>query len=871
MNAGPTDTPNASTRLQRWQARLKEACSLHPASSSTPASPGRPIDGTWIPAICWHDCGGRCALKALVVDGTVVRLKTDDTHPDSPDFPQQRACVRGRSQRAQVFAPDRIKYPMRRLHWAPGGGDRSLRGRDSWVRISWEEALDLVAGEIKRVRETYGNAAIFNRGGEMKRTLNLYGGCVDSWTTGSYGSWMASGKLIGLYQPKEDGGFDWASALGDRIDLRESELVVMWGVNPAWSSPGSPTYHFLQAKRAGARFLFVDPFYSASAALLADDWIPVRPGTDHALVLGMAHCLLTEDDPDRNPLIAWDFLERCTIGFDRDHMPQGADPSENFRDYVLGAADGRPKSPEWASEICGVPPGRIRSFAREVARTRKVALLTSWAPARVNNSDAWPQAFMTLGCMTGHIGQSGNMTGTSVHFASGNGGPHLVYAGPSGIEPIPNPIGGADDYTFGRPAKGTSVSCNQIWDAILSGQYLAGKDDMRPLDLRLMYHGGDTNILGSRQGFMKGVQAFRKMEFVVTHAQFLTTTAKYSDVVLPVTTQWERYGWLQTNLNNREVLYMGSQVVQPLFEAKDDMWIAREVGVRLGLDPALIEPVSLPQEIFNAARGARVIKEDGSGYEPLLTITAEDIAGMGVQGEPQQGRIAFQEFRRRGLYQVPRSTVDRFRHVPLQAFREDPEGHPLKTPSGRLEIHCQALSTFVGSCGWNEIQAIPAYQPAREGFEESYADWNRKEKGPFPLQFYSVHYLRRAHSIYDNVSWLREAWPQEFFLNPLDAEARGIRTGDTVLIASRYGRVLRRACVTPRIMPGVTTMGEGAWAELDEDEQVDKAGNTNTLSGQVPTGQGISGWNSCLVQVEKSDLALIPDAEWAPRLPVGTR
>ena len=436
--------------------------------------------------------------------------------------------------------------------------------------------------------------------------------------------------------------------------------------------------------------------------------------------------------PSRNPLIAWDFLERCTVGFDREHMPAGADPAENFRDYVLGLPDGQPKSPEWAADICGVPPERIRAFAREVARTRKVALLTSWAPARVNNSDSWPQAFMTLGCMTGHIGQSGNMTGTSVHFASGNGGPHLVMAGPSGIEPIPNPVGGADDYTFGRPRKGLSVSCNQIWDAILSGQYLAGKDDIRPLDIRLMYHGGDTNILGSRQGLLRGIQAFRKMECVVTHAQFLTTTAKYSDIVLPVTTQWERYGWLQTNLNNREVLYMGSQVVEPLFEAKDDMWIAREVGIRLGLDPEQIEPISLPQQIFNAARGAVVIKEDGSGYEPLLTLTEADIAEMGVQGEPQQGRIPFQDFRKKGVYQVPRSTQDAFRHIPLRAFREDPGQHPLKTPSGKLEIHCQSLADFVQTCGWSEIRPIPAYQPAREGYEETFQDWATEGEGPVP-------------------------------------------------------------------------------------------------------------------------------------------
>ncbi len=112
---------------------------------------------TWIPAACWHNCGGRCLIKAHVINGVVARVKTDDTHADSPDYPQQRGCPRGRSQRMQVFGPDRLKYPMKRAHWSSGGGDKSLRGRDDWVRISWDEALDTIASELKRVKETYGN------------------------------------------------------------------------------------------------------------------------------------------------------------------------------------------------------------------------------------------------------------------------------------------------------------------------------------------------------------------------------------------------------------------------------------------------------------------------------------------------------------------------------------------------------------------------------------------------------------------------------------------------------------------------------------------------------------------------------------------
>ncbi len=97
--------------------------------------------GKWIPVACWNHCGGRCPNYAYVVDGAVVRLKADDTHPDSPDYPQQRGCARGRAQRFQVFGADRLKYPMKRRRWEPGGGNRELRGRDDWVRISWTRRL----------------------------------------------------------------------------------------------------------------------------------------------------------------------------------------------------------------------------------------------------------------------------------------------------------------------------------------------------------------------------------------------------------------------------------------------------------------------------------------------------------------------------------------------------------------------------------------------------------------------------------------------------------------------------------------------------------------------------------------------------------
>lgn len=399
----------------KWSSAISAIATLpisHGLQATTSTSPSpQKTKGIWKPVACWHNCGGRCLNKALIVDGVVERQKTDDIYPDTSEAPQQRGCLRGRSQRKQIFGADRLRYPMKRKHWAPGGGDRSLRGRDQWIRISWDEALELVSSEIKRVRSEYGNEAIWATGGgsHYKNLFAKAGGFVSDWGTISYGAWNEAPIYMGLYEGYSTFG------VNDRLDLRKSQLIVLWGGNPAWSSPGNPTWHFLQAKKAGARFISIDPSYTASAELFDAEWFPVNPGSDHALDLAIMHTLLVEDDPHTNPLIDWDFLKRCTIGFDRHSMPEDANPDDNFKDYLLGTFTGEPTTPEWASKICGLAPEKIRELARQIGGTNRVALLTGWAPARIHNGEGWVHAFSTLGFMTGHMGRPGKMTGVNRH------------------------------------------------------------------------------------------------------------------------------------------------------------------------------------------------------------------------------------------------------------------------------------------------------------------------------------------------------------------------------------------------------------------------------------------------------------------------
>jgi anaerobic dimethyl sulfoxide reductase subunit A len=367
----------------------------------------------------------------------------------------------------------------------------------------------------------------------------------------------------------------------------------------------------------------------------------------------------------------------------------------------------------------------------------------------------------------------------------------------------------------------------------------------------------------------KGIEAHRKVEFVVTTDIVLSTRSKYADIVLPATTPWEKPGYL-TELSGGEALAYYQHVAEPFYEAKDENWINRELAKRLGLDPDLVDAVPLKQQLYNQLAGAQVIKKNGVDYEPLLTITQADIDKLGAEGTPQTGRISYQEFEEAGVYQVPRAKNDKFGMVTNDAFRADPEANPLKTATGKLEIHCQPLADKILSHGWTTTDPIPQYHPPFQGYEDTYSDWGKKIKGKYPLQLYTIHYARRAHSVFDNIPQLREAFPEEFMMNSLDAKARGVKNGDIVLITSPYGKVIRPAYVTDRMMPGVTTLGEGAWVEKDEASGIDKAGATNSLCGTTPSGQGVQPWNTLIVQVEKYEgpIKLEPDAKWPQRVPI---
>ena len=290
------------------------------------------------------------------------------------------------------------------------------------------------------------------------------------------------------------------------------------------------------------------------------------------------------------------------------------------------------------------------------------------------------------------------------------------------------------------------------------------------------------------------------------------------------------------------------------------------MATRLGLDPKVVNTLSDAERTYATVRDATYM--DGTTFESstLLTIKQEEIDQFfpGVEGTPQEGKFTFQEFREKGILKAELSE-DMFIPEPYMAFIADPEGSPLKTASGKFEIYCETAAYMINSVGYSTIAPIGMYQI---GDPEQGAGTQTDE---YPLLLWTPHSLRRAHSVNDNVVSLREAFPQECFISEVDARERDIKNGDTVLMTSPHGKVLRPAKVIPTLVPGAVAIQDGAWFQIDEETGIDLGGCPNVLQAPKSSGGGCQAWTGTLVQVEKytGDLTLEPDKNRPIVMPVG--
>lgn len=440
--------------------------------------------GEWMPIHCHQNCNQMCLNMGYVVDGVVVRQKTDDSHADSFDCPQQRGCLRGRSLRQQVYNADRIKYPMKRKSWQPGGGENAhgeLRGKDEWERISWDEALTLVTDELKRVYAEYGQDAVVCNGWRWAPGSAMFpviGGAVYNTECESFGCWAFQTEALGMYSHGDHPDLMMAP---DKYDLPNADTIVLYGCNPAWSQHSS-MYWLKNAQKAGVKFVFVGPDYNATAAAMDARWIRVRPGTDTAFLLAVAYEMVRLDE-ERGDIIDWGFVNERTVGFTPETMPADATTDENFRDYLLGAYDNTPKTPEWATEICGTPVEDITWYAEMAGKNNAVMFLHSYAASRYLGAENLSQAFMTVSALGGHFGKSGHGSAAIYTWDAGDSGYRL-------IQHVGGDYGYVDNLVGSPAATGPNrnIEGNSWWSSLADGKYLSSSEG--PYDL------GSSDVVG---------------------------------------------------------------------------------------------------------------------------------------------------------------------------------------------------------------------------------------------------------------------------------------------------------------------------------------------------------------------------------------
>jgi anaerobic dimethyl sulfoxide reductase subunit A len=575
-----------------------------------------------ITTVCNSHCGGACVLKVHVKDNVITRIETDD----GPE-PQLRACLKGRSYRQRVYDPDRLKYPLLRV---------GKRGEGKFERISWDRALDIVAGELKRVRDTFGPASIFLRASAgdiaslhtvlpLRKVLSLLGGCSVNWGFHSY----------------EQGVFAELATLGtidqsSRSDLLSSKLIVLWACDPVNTVLSTnTTWYMIQAREKGARIISIDARYTDTAATLADQWIPIIPGTDSALLIAMAFVIIKQGLTDRT------FIDRYTIGF------------KQFEDYVLGYEDGIAKDPLWAEAITSVPAQVTEKLALECAQTKPAALLAGLAAGRTAYGEQFHRAAITLSAMTGNVGISGGSAGTRSWVIS-DGGARFTTLG-SFMTDITNPVADVrpnfKNYLNVRAqyflGKG-NVCTPKVPDALLHGKSGGYPEDYKVLFII------NANYPNQTPNINKSVEAIHKLEFVVAIEQFLTPSGRWADIVLPSCTFLERNDITKSESG----FYFGfhNQIIEPLAESKSHLQIAKELARKLGFD------------------NFENLTEDGILREMVKKSVIRDYEG----------------FKQEGTYYPERPE-------PYTAFKqeiEDPVHHPFPTPSGKIEIYSQQIADF---------------------------------------------------------------------------------------------------------------------------------------------------------------------------------
>jgi len=833
--------------------------------------------------------GGPCFV--YVKDGKILRLtpiefEQEDAQPWTIEArgrrftPPRKTTLAAHTLawKSMVYSSDRILYPMRRVDFDPKGErNPENRGKSGYVRISWDEALDLVTSEIRRVKTEHGQGSVV-----FNHPSHQTWGNIGYWTSTLFRFFNAVGTTRLNHNPDSWEGWFWgathhwgntmrlgcAEPYGTVEDLlQEAELVVFWSSDPESTSglyagyEGSLRRTWL--KELGIQTIHIDPCLNATASFLGGKWIAPRPGTDTALALAIGQVWITENLYDKQ------FVAGRTVGFDV------------WERYLTGVEDGIPKTPEWQQAETGVPAREVRALARLWGKKRTYLAAGGWGTGfggacRGPTGHQWARAMVCLAAMQG-LGRPGVNFGnlqwgtpidTSFYFPGyGEGGlsgdlnntassislyqrmPHLPSMN-TPVQQIPRlslPEAILEGHAEGYPRDGRSIE----------GQFVPIRyPTPGHSPVRLFYRYGGSNFATMPEsGRYVGMYQSPNLEFVVNQSIWFEGEAKYADVILPACTNFERWDiseWsgvsgfahhAQIQLNHR-VVTLQHKCIEPLGESKSDYQIFLELAQRMGLGAYFSEGMSeidWVQRMFEASDLPR--------------------------------RIAWKKFMRKGYYVVPAPSEHLRPPVAYRWFNEGrkkdlPEPHPLpseykggyldglQTPSGKFEFECTTLRRYAPDD--QERPPILKYVRSHQGIETERA-------ADYPLQLVSPHPRFSFHtqgdgkeSFVNDIKEHRALIDGRYYwilrINPVDAQARGIPENTLVRVFNEQGVVLCAARLTHCVRPGVVYGCEGSarYEPVGEPgRSMDVGGTLNLLTpkrSQFARSHSL-GNSNCLVEI----------------------
>lgn len=714
----------------------------------------------------------------------------------------------------------RVKHPMIRRGWLERGPNADpMRGRDEFVRVSWDEALDRIANELQRVKQLYGASSIFGGSygwssagrfhhaqSQVHRFLNIaLGGYVRSVNTYSAGaSAVILPHILGPADNLARRNVTW-----DQI-VESTDVVLAFGgmaLKNTQVASGGVSRHIERAAMSkaaarGCRFLCISPIRDDLPPEASAEWVPVAPLTDTAFMLGLVYTLVVEGLHDRQ------YIERYCDGW------------SEFEAYLLGkGSDGTPKSPHWAAGICTVPADRIQSLARSLAGKR--VLVT--ASLSLQRSEHGEQPIWMAVVLAAALGQLG-LPGGGLAYALGSLAHYGKRDNAVAIEALPQ----------GQNSVERFIPVARIADMLLKPgeEFTYNGQRLKYPHIRLAYWAGG-NPFHHHQDLARLAEAFRRLDTFIVNDFAWTVTARHADIVLPSTMTLEREDIAGTPTD--DLLVAMHKIVEPFEDAKDDHEIFAALAERLGKHHEFTEGRSPRQWI-----------------ELFYGNVRRKLEAIGVAAP------TFEEFWTRGELELPKLDDD---GGMLRAFREDPLRNPLPTPSGKVQISSKVVADF----GYSDCPGHPAWLPPTEPVCSD-----------FPLYLVANQPETRLHSQLDygdNSQRQKKRGRERCTMHPVSAEARGIAEGDIVKVYNRRGSFLACAQISRSITPGAVRVPTGAWYDpiIDADGlPLCVHGNPNVLTRDIGTSslaQGCAGQITA-VQVVRYDGDLPLITVFAPPAPV---